>query len=89
MATFEVLTAEQNLSNSDFWSFSLSCVDISGSHSKEQFLGREMLHRRIFSSQTKPGLAYFCRESSVVFELRADYLWPLSGERCPSTAMSR
>jgi len=59
MAAFEVLTMEQSLSNSDFWSFSWSHVDISGSHSKEQFLGKKMVHRRIFSSQTSPGLEYF------------------------------
>lgn len=59
MAMFEVLTVEQSLSVSDLWNFSWSRVDISGSHSKEQFLGREVVHRRIFSSQTSPGLEYF------------------------------
>lgn len=33
MTVFEVLTAEQSLSNLDFWSFSWSCVDILESHS--------------------------------------------------------
>lgn len=58
MAMFEVLTVEQSLSVLDLWNFSWSHVDISGSHSKEQFLGREVVHR-IFSSQTSPGLEYF------------------------------
>lgn len=58
MAMFAVLIAEQSLSNSEFWSFSWNPVDISGNHSKEQFLGREMVHRRIFFSQTNPGLEY-------------------------------
>lgn len=57
MTTFEVLIAEQSLSNSELRNFPWSHVDVSGSHSKEQFLPREEVHRRIFSSQT--GLEFF------------------------------
>lgn len=46
-----------NCSNLDFWSFSWSCVDILGSHSEEQFLGVEVVHRRIFSSQSSPTIS--------------------------------
>lgn len=37
MTMFEVLIAEQSLSNSELWTFPGSHVDVSGSHSKEQF----------------------------------------------------
>lgn len=40
MTMFEVLIAEQSLSNSELWNFPWSHVDVSGSHSKEQFFAK-------------------------------------------------
>lgn len=56
-----------NCSNLNFWSFSWSCVGILGSHSEEQFLGEEVDHRRIFSSQSNPSLKYFRKKSNMFF----------------------